>query len=116
MTTLLVIVTISIICAFVVYPTKGYKKVKQVKPHKNDTYKMPNVFWDEYNWLSMKIYNMKMEDADTVQARINEFIYKYEQFCDFRTFNDRVGLLLSDYQKKVKSLLNNKHLEHGTSV
>jgi len=95
--------------------TKGKKK-KQVKAPANTKYKMPPIFSDEFNWLSLKIYHMKIEEADTVQARINEFIYKYEQFIDFQVFNDRVGILLSDYQKKVKSLLNNKHLEHGTSV
>jgi hypothetical protein len=110
-----------LLCSFFIgtiffYDATKHKKKKQVKLPSNTKYKMPPIFWDEFNWLSLKIYNMKIEEAEIVQARINEFIYKYEQFIEFQTFNDRVGILLHDYQKKVKSLLNNKHLEHGTSV
>lgn len=112
----LIILVCSCILAFIFLPrTKPYKK-KKVRVYHNDKYKIPAVFWDEYNWLQIKIYKMERQDADTVQARINEFIYKYEQFIEFKVFNEKVTQLLSAYQRRVSLLLNNKHLEHGTSV
>ena len=112
----LILLAISLAVASIYIFHEDSKKKKVVRVDRNNRYKMPPVFWDEFNWLSLKIYHMTIHDTDTVQARINEFIYKYEQFADFQVFNDRVGILLSDYQKKVSSLLKNKHLEHGTSV
>jgi hypothetical protein len=111
---IITIISVFVTSIYIFHDTPKKKKVKRVD--RNDRYKMPPIFWDEFNWLSLKIYHMKIDETDVVQARINEFIYKYEQFVDFQVFNDRVGILLSDYQKKVSSLLNNKHLEHGTSV
>jgi hypothetical protein len=113
---LLIITIISSLVAAIYLFHETPKKKKVVRVDRNNRYKMPPIFWDEYNWLSLKIYHMTIDETDTVQARINEFIYKYEQFVDFQVFNDRVGTLLSDYQKRVSLLLNNKHLEHGTSV
>lgn len=112
----LIILVCSIIMAFIFLPrTKSFKK-KQVRIDRNEKYKIPPIFWDEYNWLQMKIYKMERQDADTIQARINEFIYKYEQFIEFKVFNEKVTDLLSAYQRRVSLLLNNKHLEHGASV
>jgi hypothetical protein len=113
---LLILACSFIIGTIVFYDATKSKKKKQIKPHPNQKYKMPSVFWDEYNWLSLKIYEMKLSDCDNVQHKINQFIYKYEQFIEFQTFNDRVGCLLSDYQKKVKQLLNNNHLHNGTTI
>jgi len=112
----LILLAISAGVALIYLTHKPDIKKKVVRVDRNQRYKMPPIFWDEFNWLSLKIYHMKINETEIVQARINEFIYKYEQFIDFQVFNDRVGLLLHDYQKKVSSLLNNKHLEHGTSV
>lgn len=112
----LILLAISAGVAMIYLTHKPDIKKKVVRVDRNQRYKMPPIFWDEFNWLSLKIYHMKINETEIVQARINEFIYKYEQFIDFQVFNDRVGILLSDYQKKVSSLLNNKHLEHGTSV
>ena len=112
----LILLAISAGVALIYLTHKPDIKKKVVRVDRNNRYKMPPIFWDEFNWLSLKIYHMKINETEIVQARINEFIYKYEQFIDFQVFNDRVGLLLHDYQKKVSSLLNNKHLEHGTSV
>ena len=112
----LILLAISAGVALIYLTHKPDVKKKVVRVDRNNRYKMPPIFWDEFNWLSLKIYHMKINETDVVQARINEFIYKYEQFVDFQVFNDRVGILLSDYKKKVSSLLNNKHLEHGTSV
>jgi len=112
----LILLAISASVALIYLTHKPDVKKKVVRVDRNNRYKMPPIFWDDYNWLSLKIYHMKINETEIVQARINEFIYKYEQFIDFQVFNDRVGILLSDYQKKVSSLLNNKHLEHGTSV
>lgn len=107
---ILIILACSFIIATVLFydATKNNKKKIQ-KVDRNERYKMPPIFWDEYNWLSIKVYNMRNGDEDNVQAKINQFIYKYEQFADLQVFNDRVGRLLSDYQKKVNSLLNNKN-------
>jgi hypothetical protein len=112
----LILLAISAGVALIYLTHKPDIKKKVVRVDRNQRYKMPPIFWDEFNWLSLKIYHMKINETEIVQARINEFIYKYEQFIDFQVFNDRVGILLHDYQKKVSSLLNNKHLEHGTSV
>lgn len=112
----LILLAISAAVALIYLTHKPDVKKKIVRVDRNNRYKMPPIFWDDFNWLSLKIYHMKINETEIVQARINEFIYKYEQFIDFQVFNDRVGVLLSDYQKKVSSLLNNKHLEHGTSV
>ncbi len=112
----LILLAISAGVALIYLTHKPDIKKKVVRVDRNNCYKMPPIFWDEFNWLSLKIYHMKINETEIVQAKINEFIYKYEQFIDFQVFNDRVGILLSDYQKKVSSLLNNKHLEHGTSV
>jgi hypothetical protein len=112
----LILLAISAGVALIYLTHKPDVKKKVVRVDRNNRYKMPPIFWDDYNWLSLKIYHMKINETEIVQARINEFIYKYEQFIDFQVFNDRVGILLSDYQRKVSSLLNNKHLEHGTSV
>jgi hypothetical protein len=112
----LILLAISAGVALIYLTHKPDVKKKVVRVDRNNRYKMPPIFWDDYNWLSLKIYHMKINETEIVQARINEFIYKYEQFIDFQVFNDRVGVLLSDYQRKVSSLLNNKHLEHGTSV
>jgi len=112
----LILLAISAGAALIYLTHKPDVKKKVVRVDRNNRYKMPPIFWDDFNWLSLKIYHMKINETEIVQARINEFIYKYEQFIDFQVFNDRVGVLLSDYQKKVSSLLNNKHLEHGTSV
>lgn len=112
----LILLAISAGFALIYLTHKPDIKKKVVRVDRNQRYKMPPIFWDEFNWLSLKIYHMKINETEIVQARINEFIYKYEQFIDFQVFNDRVGILLHDYQKKVSSLLNNKHLEHGTSV
>ena len=107
----LILLAISAGVALIYLTHKPDIKKKVVRVDRNQRYKMPPIFWDEFNWLSLKIYHMKINETEIVQARINEFIYKYEQFIDFQVFNDRVGILLSDYQKKVSSLLNNKHLE-----
>ncbi len=112
----LILLAISAGVALIYLTHKPNIKKKVVRVDRNNRYKMPPIFWDEFNWLSLKIYHMKINETEIVQAKINEFIYKYEQFIDFQVFNDRVGVLLHDYQKKVSSLLNNKHLEHGTSV
>jgi len=112
----LILLAISAGVALIYLTHKPDIKKKVTRVDRNQRYKMPPIFWDEFNWLSLKIYHMKINETEIVQARINEFIYKYEQFIDFQVFNDRVGILLHDYQKKVSSLLNNKHLEHGTSV
>ena len=112
----LILLAISAGVALIYLTHKPDIKKKVVRVDRNQRYKMPPIFWDEFNWLSLKIYHMKINETEIVQAKINEFIYKYEQFIDFQVFNDRVGILLHDYQKKVSSLLNNKHLEHGTSV
>jgi len=112
----LILLAISAGVALIYLTHKPDIKKKVVRVDRNNRYKMPPIFWDEFNWLSLKIYHMKINETEIVQAKINEFIYKYEQFIDFQVFNDRVGILLHDYQKKVSSLLNNKHLEHGTSV
>ena len=67
---------------------------------------MPPIFWDEYNWLSLKVYSMQLSDADNVRVKIDQFIYKYEQFVDLQVFNDRVGILLNDYQRRINQLKN----------
>lgn len=88
--------------------TKGNKKKKE-RIDRNNRYKMPPIFWDEYNWLSLKVYNMQLSDADNVRAKIDQFIYKYEQFVDLQVFNDRIGILLNDYQRRINYLQNNKN-------
>ena len=52
---------------------------------------------------------MQLQDCDNVRVKIDQFIYKYEQFVDLQVFNDRVGVLLNDYQRRVKHLQNNKN-------
>lgn len=84
--------------------TKGKKKTKRID--RNNRYKMPPIFWDEYNWLSLKVYSMQLSDADNVRVKIDQFIYKYEQFVDLQVFNDRVGILLNDYQRRINQLKN----------
>lgn len=116
MQTLLLVLLFSTILAFIFVPKRKGISKRKVKVNANDKWRMPNVFWDEFNWLTLKIYNMKHDECEYVQHLINQFIYKYQEFADFHTFNDRVAILLHDYQRKVKSLLTNKHLEHGTSV
>ncbi len=101
----LILLAISAGVALIYLTHKPDIKKKVVRVDRNNRYKMPPIFWDEFNWLSLKIYHMKINETEIVQARINEFIYKYEQFIDFQVFNDRVGILLHDYQKKVSSLL-----------
>ena len=116
MSTLFLIVLFSMVIAFFIIPVKEEKKEIKVKVDSNNKWKMPNVFWDEFNWLSLKIYHMTREDADDVQHKINQFIYKYQEFADFHTFNDRVGILLDDYQKRVQLLLKHKNKNNGTST
>ena len=70
---------------------------------------MPVAFWDDFNWLSLKIYNMKLEDCEIMQTRIDQFFYKYEQYMDTQVFNDRASILLNDYKKRLNYLLNNKN-------
>lgn len=111
-----IILVFSAVLAFILLPRTKSSKKKQVRVNRNEKYKIPPVFWDEYNWLQMKIYKMERKDTDIIQARINEFIYKYEQLIDFNVFNEKVSHLLSAYQRRVSLLLKNKHLEHGTSV
>ena len=84
--------------------TKGKKKTQRID--RNNRYKMPPIFWDEYNWLSLKVYSMQLRDADNVRVKIDQFIYKYEQFVDLQVFNDRVGILLNDYQRRINQLKN----------
>lgn len=84
--------------------TKGKKKKQRID--RNNRYKMPPIFWDEYNWLSLKVYSMQLSDADNVRVKIDQFIYKYEQFVDLQVFNDRVGILLNDYQRRINQLKN----------
>lgn len=111
---LLILLACSFTIAFLIVPIKTKKKPKRVD--RNNRYKVPPVFWDDYNWISMKVHQMQPRDYDKVQHQINQFMYKYEQFIDFQVYNDRVGQLLHDYQKRVQLLLNNKHLTNGTSV
>ena len=116
MTIILIILLCSIICALLIIPTKITKRKVRIKIDHNEHYKIPPIFWDEYNWLSLKIHRMTRQDCDTVQHNINQFMYKYEQLIDYKVYNERVSQLLSDYQFRVSLLLNNKHLENGTSV
>jgi len=116
MKVLFILVLCSIICALLIVPVKKSKKVIKIRKDHNNKYKIPPVFWDDYNWLSMKIMRMTKSDADNVQHHINQFMYKYEQLIEYKVYNERVGMLLSDYQNRVQLLLTNKHLENGTSV
>jgi len=92
------------------------KKKKRIRKDRNDHYKVPAVFWEEYNWLTLKIHRMSASDYENVQHHINQFMYKYEQLVDYKVYNEKVANLLSSYQYRVQLLLNNKHLSHGTSV
>ena len=112
---LLIAFLCSVIVALIVIPKSKTKKPKK-KVDSNNKWKMPNIFWDEFNWLSLKIYSMKYDECEDIQYKINQFIEKYQEFADFNAFNDRVGLLLHDYQKRVQLLINNKHLQNGTST
>jgi hypothetical protein len=114
MTLLLILLACSIGVAFLIVPVKSTKKKKKVDH--NDHYKVPPIFWDEYNWLTLKIHRMTKSDYENVQHHINQFMYKYEQLVEYKVYNERVAQLLSSYQFRVSLLLNNKHLENGTSV
>ena len=116
MQTLFLIVLCSFIVALFIIPKKEVKKPIKKKVDSNNKWKMPNIFWDEFNWLSIKIYSMKYDECEDIQYKINQFIEKYQEFADYHTFNDRVGVLLHDYQKRVQLLINNKHLQNGTST
>jgi hypothetical protein len=114
MTLLLILLACSIGVAFLIVPVKSTKKKKKVDH--NDHYKVPPIFWDEYNWLTLKIHRMTKSDYENVQHHINQFMYKYEQLVEYKVYNEKVAHLLSSYQFRVSLLLNNKHLENGTSV
>ena len=112
---LLILLACSFILAFFIVPLSTKKK-KRIRKDRNDHYKVPAVFWEEYNWLNLKIHRMTRTDYENVQHHINQFMYKYEQLVEYKVYNEKVALLLSSYQTRVQLLLNNKHLEHGTSV
>ena len=106
---LLILVCSFFISTILFYDANKGKKKKRERFDRNNRYKMPPIFWDEYNWLSLKVYSMQLQDCDNVRVKIDQFIYKYEQFVDLQVFNDRVGILLNDYQRRVKHLQNNKN-------
>ena len=111
---LLILLACSLTIAFFIVPLKRPKKRERV--NRNDHYKVPAVFWEEYNWLTLKIHRMSASDYENVQHHINQFMYKYEQLVEYKVYNEKVANLLSSYQYRVQLLLNNKHLANGTSV
>lgn len=83
------------------------REIKQRASNKA-MYHIPAIFWHDYNKISLKIYNMTLEDCDKIRYAIDEFENKYAQYIDLQVYNDRMYLLLNDYQRKHFSLLNTK--------
>lgn len=76
------------------------------RPSKKSMYHIPAIFWHDYNKISLSIYNMTIDNCDKVKYNIDEFEQKYSQYIDLQVYNDRMYLLLNDYQRKHYSLLN----------
>lgn len=86
--------------------TKPFGKEIKQRESKKSMYNIPAIFWHDYNKLSLSIYNMTLENSDKVKYKIDEFEQKYSQYIDLQVYNDRMYLLLNDYQRKHYSLLN----------
>lgn len=86
--------------------TKPFEREIKQRESKKSMYHIPAIFWHDYNKLSLSIYNMTLDDCDKVKYKIDEFEQKYSQYIDLQVYNDRMYLLLNDYQRKHYSLLN----------
>lgn len=106
---ILIVLLCSAFCSVYLFRNIKARPKQHKRIDRNNKYKMPVAFWDDFNWLTLKIYNMKLEERDTIQARINEFFYKYEQFMDMQVFNDRASILLNDFKRRIHYLQNNKN-------
>ena len=106
---ILIVLLCSVFCSVYIFRSIKPKPKQHKRIDRNNKYKMPVAFWDDFNWLSLKIYNMKLEDCEIMQTRIDQFFYKYEQYMDTQVFNDRASILLNDYKKRLNYLLNNKN-------
>ena len=106
---ILIVLLCSAFCSIYIFRNIKPKPKQHKRIDRNNKYKMPVAFWDDYNWLSLKIYNMYIDECDNVQTRIDQFFYKYEQYMDTQVFNDRASILLNDYKKRINYLLNNKN-------
>lgn len=80
---------------------------KRRKGAGNDRYKIPPLFWDEYNKISLAIYDMKYDTCEHIRSQIDDFAFRWHEFVDFHAYNDRIHQLFSDYRKKEKQLLSN---------
>lgn len=87
---------------------KPFEKEIKERASNKQMYHIPAVFWQDYNKLSGKIYNMTIDDCDKIKYKIDEFEQKYAQYIDLQVYNDRMYLLLNDYQRKHFSLINYK--------
>lgn len=88
------------------------KVVKSYYKRKSDgnlRYKMPPSFWDDVNQIHLKIYQMTHANVSDIRSEIDDFMFKWHQFCDFATYNERVSSMLSDFRKREKQLLTNNY-------
>ena len=106
---ILIVLLCSAFCSIYIFRNIKSKPKQHKRIDRNNKYKMPVAFWDDYNWLSLKIYNMNIDECENIQTRIDQFFYKYEQYMDTQVFNDRASILLNDYKKRINYLLNNKN-------
>lgn len=106
---LTITIIISIYLGFWVWSlTNKIDKQPKQRESKKSMYHIPAVFWHDYNKISLSIYEMTLDNCDKVKYKIDEFEQKYSQYIDLQVYNDRMYLLLNDYQRKHFSLKNYK--------
>lgn len=72
----------------------------------NDHYKVPPLFWDEYNKISLEIYEMDRDNYEFVRSSIDDFAFRWHEFVDYHAYTQRISQLLHDFRNKEKQLLN----------
>lgn len=108
---LLAVILIIISIYFIVWlwsTTQPFEREIKHRAMNKSMYHIPAVFWHDYNKVSLAIYNMTLDNCEKVKYKIDEFEQKYAQYIDLQIYNDRMYLLLDQFQTKHYSLLNYK--------
>jgi len=77
---------------------------------KKRKFAIPPQFWDDFNRAIFFIDRMGMSEINKCQYMIDDIIFKYHECLDYKTFTEKIGMLISRFESKKKSFLLNTHL------
>lgn len=105
-----VFIIISVIILFIYAISQVNKKYIEEEKKPLKKYEIPYTFWEDYNKCLFAIRDMKMNNINQVETKIDELTYKYVELVEYDVFVEKISNLVSLYNNQVKYFLLNKHL------